>query len=120
MVFKAMIHTLASKGRGFPVTSIGSLLDGSSLSVIYLKDSGFTTDFRSLMGKRIGHAGRFGKICRFHLFGGTGEADFLASRRNPPVKRATNDILASPAKSYELYIDIKPQMASSGSRKIDL
>ncbi|PQE10576.1 thiamine biosynthesis protein [Rutstroemia sp. NJR-2017a BVV2] len=62
MGFKAMIHTLAAKARGFPVTSIGSLLDEPFTGVIYLKDSGITTDFRSLKGKKIGYVGEFGKV----------------------------------------------------------
>ncbi|KAA8571559.1 hypothetical protein EYC84_001557 [Monilinia fructicola] len=62
MGFKAMIHTLAAKARGFPVTSIGSLLDEPFTGVVYLKDSGITTDFRSLNGKKIGYVGEFGKI----------------------------------------------------------
>ncbi|TEA10032.1 4-amino-5-hydroxymethyl-2-methylpyrimidine phosphate synthase [Colletotrichum sidae] len=60
--FKAMIHTLAAKARNFPVVSIGSLLDEPFTGVVYLKDSGITTDFRSLRGKRIGYVGEFGKI----------------------------------------------------------
>ncbi|EPE03008.1 nmt1 protein [Ophiostoma piceae UAMH 11346] len=60
--FKAMIHTLAAKARGFPVTSIGSLLDEPFTGVVYLKSSGITTDFHSLKGKRIGYVGEFGKI----------------------------------------------------------
>lgn len=80
MGFKAMIHTLAvrpyhcaggsrwqltfvqAKARGFPVTSIGSLLDEPFTGVVYLKDSGITTDFCSLKGKRIGYVGEFGKV----------------------------------------------------------
>lgn len=62
MGFKAMIHTLAAKARGFPVTSIGSLLDEPFTGIVYLKESGITTDFRSLKGKRIGYVGEFGKI----------------------------------------------------------
>jgi pyrimidine precursor biosynthesis enzyme len=62
MGFKAMIHTLAAKARGFPVTSIGSLLDEPFTGVVYLKDSGITTDFRSLRGKKIGYVGEFGKV----------------------------------------------------------
>ncbi|RFU27751.1 hypothetical protein B7463_g8587, partial [Scytalidium lignicola] len=62
MGFKAMIHTLAAKARGFPVTSIGSLLDEPFTGVVYLTSSGITTDFRSLKGKRIGYVGEFGKI----------------------------------------------------------
>ncbi|KAK4138484.1 NMT1-domain-containing protein [Trichocladium antarcticum] len=60
--FKAMIHTLAAKARNFPVLSIGSLLDEPFTGVVYLKDSGITTDFRTLKGKRIGYVGEFGKI----------------------------------------------------------
>lgn len=63
MGFKAMIHTLAAKARDFPVTSIGSLLDEPFTGVVYLKDSGITTDFRSLKGKKIGYVGEFGKVC---------------------------------------------------------
>ena len=62
MGFKAMIHTLAAKARGFPVTSIGSLLDEPFTGVVYLEGSGVTTDFRSLKGKRIGYVGEFGKV----------------------------------------------------------
>lgn len=62
MGFKAMIHTLAAKARGFPVTSIGSLLDEPFTGVIYLKGSGITPDFKSLYGKRIGYVGEFGKV----------------------------------------------------------
>lgn len=60
--FKAMIHTLAGKARGFPILSIGSLLDEPFTGVVYLKDSGITTDFKSLYGKRIGYVGEFGKV----------------------------------------------------------
>lgn len=62
MGFKAMIHTLAAKARGFPVTAIGSLLDEPFTGVVYLKSSGVTTDFKSLKGKRIGYVGEFGKV----------------------------------------------------------
>jgi pyrimidine precursor biosynthesis enzyme len=44
------------------VTSFGSLLDEPFTGVVYLKDSGITTDFRSLKGKRIGYVGEFGKV----------------------------------------------------------
>jgi len=42
--------------------SIGSLLDEPFTGVVYLKDSGITTDFRTLKGKRIGYVGEFGKV----------------------------------------------------------
>ncbi|KDN47178.1 putative thiamine biosynthesis protein [Tilletiaria anomala UBC 951] len=62
MGLKAMIHTIAAKARGFPVTSIGTLMDEPFTGVIYLEGSGITSDFRSLKGKRIGYVGEFGKI----------------------------------------------------------
>ncbi|KAI5957233.1 THI5 [Candida jiufengensis] len=62
MGLKAMVHTLAAKARGFPVTSIGSLLDEPFTGICYLESSGITSDFQSLKGKRIGYVGEFGKI----------------------------------------------------------
>jgi pyrimidine precursor biosynthesis enzyme len=60
---KAMIHTIAGKARGFPIKSIGTLLDEPFTGVVYLASkSGITTDFQSLRGKRIGYVGEFGKI----------------------------------------------------------
>ncbi|KAL1595382.1 Glycylpeptide N-tetradecanoyltransferase [Nothophoma quercina] len=60
--FKAMIHTLAASARGFPVTSIGSLLNEPFTGVVYLTSSGITPDFTTLKGKKIGYVGEFGKI----------------------------------------------------------
>lgn len=57
---------LQAKARGFPVLSIGSLLDEPFTGVVYLKDSGITTDFRTLRGKRIGYVGEFGKVRAAH------------------------------------------------------
>lgn len=34
------------------------------------------------------------------------------------VKRATDDVISSPAEAYKLYIDVKPQMADPVNRKI--
>lgn len=62
MGLKAMVHTLAAKARGFPVTSIASLLDEPFTGILYLEGSGITPDFQSLRGKKIGYVGEFGKI----------------------------------------------------------
>ncbi|KAI7855153.1 NMT1/THI5 like-domain-containing protein [Circinella umbellata] len=63
LALKAMIHTIAAKARGFPVKSIGTLLDEPFTGVVYLRSkSGITSDFQSLRGKRIGYVGEFGKI----------------------------------------------------------
>ncbi|KAI8848174.1 NMT1/THI5 like-domain-containing protein [Chytridium lagenaria] len=60
---KAMIHTIAAKARGFPVTSIGTLLDEPFTGVVYIKSNNtITEDFQSLRGRRIGYVGEFGKI----------------------------------------------------------
>ena len=53
MGLKAMVHTLAAKARGFPVTSIGSLLDEPFTGICYLEGSGITSDFQSLKGKEL-------------------------------------------------------------------
>ncbi|CAB4256486.1 similar to Saccharomyces cerevisiae YDL244W THI13 Protein involved in synthesis of the thiamine precursor hydroxymethylpyrimidine (HMP) [Maudiozyma barnettii] len=62
MGLKAMIHTLAAKARGYPVTSVASLLDEPFTGILYLKNSGITENFQSLKGKKIGYVGEFGKI----------------------------------------------------------
>lgn len=88
--FKAMIHTLAGKARGYPIKSIGSLLDEPFTGVIYLKSSGITTDFQSLRGKRIGYVGEFGKIQIDELtrhYGMTPD-DYTAVRCGMNVSRA--------------------------------
>jgi pyrimidine precursor biosynthesis enzyme len=88
--FKAMIHTLAGKARGFPIVSVGSLLDEPFTGVVYLKSSGITTDFRSLKGKRIGYVGEFGKIQIDELTShyGMAPSDYTAIRCGMNVTKA--------------------------------
>ncbi|PGH17230.1 hypothetical protein AJ80_04872 [Polytolypa hystricis UAMH7299] len=90
MGFKAMIHTLAAKARDFPVVSVGSLLDEPFTGVVYLKDSGITTDFRTLKGKRIGYVGEFGKIQIDELtkYYGMTPSDYTAIRCGMNVSKA--------------------------------
>jgi ABC-type nitrate/sulfonate/bicarbonate transport system substrate-binding protein len=57
---KAMIHTIAAKAKGYPVTSIGTLLDEPPTGLIALKSSGITS-FQDIVGKRVGYIGEFGK-----------------------------------------------------------
>lgn len=57
---KAMIHTVAAKAKGYPVTSIGTLLDEPPTGLISLKSSGIKT-FQDIVGKRVGYIGEFGK-----------------------------------------------------------
>jgi len=59
---KAMIHTIAGAARGFPIRSVGTLMDEPFTGVIYLEGSGITQDFKTLKGKKIGYVGEFGKI----------------------------------------------------------
>lgn len=58
---KAMIHTIAARGKGFPVTSIGTLLDEPPTGLIALKSSQIRT-FQDIIGKRVGYIGEFGKL----------------------------------------------------------
>lgn len=57
---KAMIHTVAAVAKGYPVTSIGTLLDEPPTGLIALKSSGINT-FQDIVGKRVGYIGEFGK-----------------------------------------------------------
>ena len=51
---KAMIHTVAAKAKGYPVTSIGTLLDEPPTGLIALKSSGINA-FHDIVGKRVGY-----------------------------------------------------------------
>lgn len=57
---KAMIHTVAARAKGYPVRSIGTLLDEPPTGLIALKSSGIRT-FQDIVGKRVGYIGEFGK-----------------------------------------------------------
>jgi ABC-type nitrate/sulfonate/bicarbonate transport system substrate-binding protein len=57
---KAMIHTVAGKAKGYPLTSIGTLLDEPPTGLIALKSSGINS-FADIVGKRVGYIGEFGK-----------------------------------------------------------
>jgi ABC-type nitrate/sulfonate/bicarbonate transport system substrate-binding protein len=58
---KAMIHTIAARSKGFPVTSIGTLLDEPPTGLISLKSAGINK-FQDIIGKRVGYIGEFGKL----------------------------------------------------------
>ncbi|KJZ76882.1 Protein NMT1-like protein [Hirsutella minnesotensis 3608] len=90
MGFKAMIHTLAAKARGFPIVSVGSLLDEPFTGIVYLKSSGITPDLGSLRGKRIGYVGEFGKLQVDDLMAhhGLAAADYTPVRCGMNVTRA--------------------------------
>jgi ABC-type nitrate/sulfonate/bicarbonate transport system substrate-binding protein len=57
---KAMIHTVAARAKGYPVMSIGTLLDEPPTGLIALKSSGIRS-FHDIVGKRVGYIGEFGK-----------------------------------------------------------
>lgn len=122
--FKAMIHTLAAKARNFPVLSIGSLLDEPFTGVVYLKDSGITTDFRSLKGKRIGYVGEFGKIQIDELtshYGMTPE-DYTAIRCGMNVSKAIikGEIDAGIGLENVQMVELEEWLASQGRPKDDV
>ncbi|KAK6833383.1 protein NMT1 [Apiospora arundinis] len=122
--FKAMIHTLAAKARGFPVQSIGSLLDEPFTGVIYLKDSGITPDFRTLKGKRIGYVGEFGKIQIDELTShyGMQPSDYTAVRCGMNVSRAIiqGDIDAGIGLENVQMVELEEWLAAQGRPKSDV
>ncbi|BDD58837.1 glycylpeptide N-tetradecanoyltransferase [Monascus purpureus] len=124
MGFKAMIHTLAAKARGYPVQSIASLLDEPFTGVIYLKSSGITTDFRSLKGKRIGYVGEFGKIQIDELtshYGMTPD-DYTAVRCGMNVAKAIirGDIDAGIGLENVQMVEIEEWLASQNRPRTDV
>ncbi|KAG9530771.1 NMT1-domain-containing protein, partial [Aureobasidium melanogenum] len=122
--FKAMIHTLAGKARGFPIQSIGSLLDEPFTGVVYLKSSGITTDFRSLMGKRIGYVGEFGKIQIDELTAhyGMKPTDYTAIRCGMNVSKAIIDgtIDAGIGLENVQMVELAEWLASQGKPRSDV
>ncbi|MCJ1292885.1 glycylpeptide N-tetradecanoyltransferase [Xylographa carneopallida] len=122
--FKAMIHTLAAKARSFPVTSIGSLLDEPFTGVVYLKNSGITTDFHSLKGKRIGYVGEFGKIQIDELtshYGMTPD-EYTAIRCGMNVSKAiiNGDIDAGIGLENVQMVELEEWLAGQGRPKDDV
>ncbi|KAL0934904.1 4-amino-5-hydroxymethyl-2-methylpyrimidine phosphate synthase [Colletotrichum truncatum] len=122
--FKAMIHTLAAKARNFPVLSIGSLLDEPFTGVVYIKDSGITTDFRTLKGKRIGYVGEFGKIQIDELtshYGMTPD-DYTAVRCGMNVSKAIIEgtIDAGIGLENVQMVELEEWLASQGRPKTDV
>lgn len=58
---KAMIHTIAGKARGFPIKSVGTMMDEPFTGLVYLKSSGIER-FEDIKGRKIGYVGEFGKV----------------------------------------------------------
>lgn len=58
---KAMIHTIAAKDRNIDLTSFGTLLDEPPTGLIALKSSGIS-EFKDIVGKKVGYIGHFGKV----------------------------------------------------------
>jgi pyrimidine precursor biosynthesis enzyme len=82
------------KARGFPIKSIGTLLDEPFTGVIHLKHkSGIDETFESIKGKRIGYVGEFGKIQVDDLAKqyGMSLSDYTAVRVGMNVTKALQD-----------------------------
>jgi len=122
--YKAMIHTLAAKARDFPITSIGSLLDEPFTGVVYLKDSGITTDFKTLKGKRIGYVGEFGKIQIDELTShyGMSPDDYTAVRCGMNVSKAIikGEIDAGIGLENVQCVELAEWLSSQGRPKDDV
>jgi pyrimidine precursor biosynthesis enzyme len=116
---------LQAKARNFPVLSIGSLLDEPFTGVVYLKqESGITTDFRTLKGKRIGYVGEFGKIQIDELtshYGMTPE-DYTAVRCGMNVSKALikGEIDAGIGLENVQMVELEEWLAAQGRPKTDV
>lgn len=119
-----MIHTLAAKARKFPILSIGSLLDEPFTGVVYLRDSGITTDFRTLKGKRIGYVGEFGKIQIDELTShyGMSPSDYTAVRCGMNVSKAIikGEIDAGIGLENVQMVELAEWLSSQGRPKSDV
>ncbi|KAF8756730.1 NMT1/THI5 like [Rhizoctonia solani] len=128
---KAMIHTIAGKARGFPIKSIGTLLDEPFTGVIYLEGSGVTEDFTSLRGKRIGYVGEFGKIQIDELTThyGLTPNDYTAVRCGMNIARAIKEGTIDAGIGLEnvqmcevctpLLSDLRPEMVKAVSSQLE-
>lgn len=58
---KAMVHCFAARARGFPIQSIGTLLDEPPTGIIAPLQKNIR-QLADIVGKRIGYVGEFGKI----------------------------------------------------------
>ncbi|OAA40940.1 nmt1 protein [Metarhizium rileyi] len=119
-----IIGTGKAKARGFPVLSIGSLLDEPLTGVVYLRDSGITADFRSLKGKRIGYVGEFGKIQIDELtshYGLTPE-DYTAVRCGMNVSKAiiNGEVDAGIGLENVQMVELEEWLAGQGRDKSDV
>ena len=113
-----------AKARNFPVLSIGSLLDEPFTGVVYLKDSGITTGFRTLKGKKIGYVGEFGKIQIDELTShyGMSPDDYTAVRCGMNVSKAITkgEIDAGIGLENVQMVELEEWLTSKGRPKTDV
>jgi pyrimidine precursor biosynthesis enzyme len=99
-------------------------LDEPFTGVVYLKDSGITTDFRSLKGKRIGYVGEFGKIQIDELTShyGLTPDDYTAVRCGMNVSKAikSGEIDAGIGLENVQMVELEEWLASQGRPKTDV
>lgn len=119
-----MLTPPQAKARDFPVLSIGSLLDEPFTGVVYLKDSGITTDFRTLKGKRIGYVGEFGKIQIDELTSHYGmlPSDYTAVRCGMNVSKAIvkGEIDAGIGLENVQMVELEEWLVAQGRPKTDV
>lgn len=92
--------------------------------MVYLKDSGITTDFRTLKGKRIGYVGEFGKIQIDELTShyGMTRSDYTAVRCGMNVSKAIIEgkIDAGIGLENVQMVELEEWLASQGRPKTDV
>lgn len=112
-----------AKARGFPVMSVGSLLD-EPFTGVYLKESCITADLRSIKGKRIGYVGEFGKIQIDELMSrhGLTPADYTAVRCGMNVSKAIiqGSVDAGIGLENVQMVEIEEWLAAQGRDRADV
>lgn len=99
-------------------------MDEPFTGVVYLKDSGITTDFRTLKGKRIGYVGEFGKIQIDELTShyGMSPSDYTAVRCGMNVSKAIikGEIDAGIGLENVQMVELEEWLSAQGRPKTDV
>ncbi len=117
---KAMVHCYAAKNRGYPIKSIGTLLDEPSTGLIYLKKSGIQS-FDDIRGKRLGYVGEFGKIMIDDLAKCAGITDYETVRVGMNIVDAIRRDVVDAGIGIGCFqqVELEHEMGEAGMLRID-
>ncbi|WWC58910.1 uncharacterized protein I303_101455 [Kwoniella dejecticola CBS 10117] len=120
---KAMIHTIAGKANGFPIKSVGTMMDEPFTGLIYLKESGISR-FEDIKGRKIGYVGHFGLIQLNELtqYFGLTPNDFTAVRCGMNITQAIKEgtIDAGIGLENVQMVELEEWMKSQGKNPDDV